>query len=98
MLYKQAVAAEPKWVPALHTLGRAQLNYGEPALARDSLARAAALAPDDAEVRTELAEAVLLVARLAQEAGAAERAARVAVTDTAEDNATATRDTIPEVD
>ncbi|OIT28269.1 PREDICTED: tetratricopeptide repeat protein 33 [Nicotiana attenuata] len=49
----RATELEPRWAEAWITLGRAQLNYGEPDSAIESLDRALAIKPDSAEVRTD---------------------------------------------
>ncbi|XP_016443385.1 uncharacterized protein LOC107768751 isoform X1 [Nicotiana tabacum] len=49
----RATELEPSWAEAWITLGRAQLNYGEPDSAIESLDRALAIKPDSAEVRTD---------------------------------------------
>ncbi|XP_009625769.1 uncharacterized protein [Nicotiana tomentosiformis] len=49
----RATGLEPSWAEAWITLGRAQLNYGEPDSAIESLDRALAIKPDSAEVRND---------------------------------------------
>ncbi|CAN4121135.1 unnamed protein product [Withania somnifera] len=49
----RATELEPSWDEAWVTLGRAQLNYGEPDSAIESLDRALAIKPDSAEVRND---------------------------------------------
>ncbi|KAH0683343.1 hypothetical protein KY290_021932 [Solanum tuberosum] len=49
----RATELEPSWGEAWVTLGRAQLNYGEPDSAIESLDRALAIKPDSAEARND---------------------------------------------
>lgn len=49
----RATELEPSWGEAWITLGRAQLNYGEPDSAIESLDRALAIKPDSAEARND---------------------------------------------
>ncbi|XP_016490792.1 uncharacterized protein LOC107810516 [Nicotiana tabacum] len=49
----RATGLEPSWAEAWITLGRAQLNYGEPDSAIESLDKALAIKPDSAEVRND---------------------------------------------
>ncbi|PHU19988.1 hypothetical protein BC332_11139 [Capsicum chinense] len=49
----RATELEPSWDEAWVTLGRAQLNYGEPDSAIESLDRALAIKPDSKEARND---------------------------------------------
>ncbi|XP_060198365.1 uncharacterized protein LOC132627187 [Lycium barbarum] len=49
----RATELEPSWGEAWVTLGRAQLNYGEPDSAIESLDRALAIKPDSVEARND---------------------------------------------
>ncbi|KAF3653009.1 putative tetratricopeptide repeat protein 33-like isoform X2 [Capsicum annuum] len=49
----RATELEPSWDEAWVTLGRAQLNYGEPDSAIESLDRALAIKPDSTEARND---------------------------------------------
>ncbi|KAJ4966303.1 hypothetical protein NE237_018152 [Protea cynaroides] len=63
---KRATALEPSWFEAWITLGRAQLNFGEPDSAIESLDRALAIKPDSEEAKDDRETALRLVKRRKQ--------------------------------
>ncbi|KAL7155816.1 hypothetical protein ABFS83_03G101200 [Erythranthe nasuta] len=62
----RATELEPKWGEAWITLGRAQLNYGEPDCAIESFDKALAIKPDCAEAKDDRQTALHLVKRRKQ--------------------------------
>ena len=63
---KAATAAREQWAPAHRKLGQAYLTLGRYDSARDALARAASLAPEDVEIVLDLAEAEIHLDHLDQ--------------------------------
>uniref|UniRef100_A0A2P2LF81 Uncharacterized protein MANES_18G084200 n=1 Tax=Rhizophora mucronata TaxID=61149 RepID=A0A2P2LF81_RHIMU len=61
-----ATALEPSWAEAWVTLGRAQLNFGEPDSAIESFDKASAIKPDSKEARDDRQTALHLVKRIKQ--------------------------------
>mmetsp|Transcript_41228 Transcript_41228/g.53190 ORF Transcript_41228/g.53190 Transcript_41228/m.53190 type:complete len:96 (+) Transcript_41228:52-339(+) len=55
---KEAVSLRPEWSEGWLTLGRAQLNLGEPSLALESLSTASKLDPNNSEIQEELARTI----------------------------------------
>ncbi|PON60122.1 N-terminal acetyltransferase A, auxiliary subunit [Parasponia andersonii] len=62
----RATELEPSWAEAWITLGRAQLNFGEPDSAIQSFDRALAIKPDSKEVQDDRSTALHLVKRRKQ--------------------------------
>ncbi|KAL7117883.1 hypothetical protein ACP275_03G100500 [Erythranthe tilingii] len=62
----RATQLEPEWGEAWITLGRAQLNYGEPDCAIESFDKALAIKPDCAEAKDDRQTALHLVKRRKQ--------------------------------
>ncbi|KAL8059570.1 hypothetical protein ABFX02_03G096500 [Erythranthe guttata] len=62
----RATELEPKWGEAWITLGRAQLNYGEPDCAIESFDKALAIKPDCTEAKDDRQTALHLVKRRKQ--------------------------------
>ncbi|KAJ0085616.1 hypothetical protein Patl1_08248 [Pistacia atlantica] len=62
----RATELEPSWAEAWITLGRAQLNFGEPDSAMESFDKALAIKPDSEEVRDDRKTAFHLVKRRKQ--------------------------------
>uniref|UniRef100_A0A2P2LF63 Uncharacterized protein n=1 Tax=Rhizophora mucronata TaxID=61149 RepID=A0A2P2LF63_RHIMU len=62
----RATALEPSWAEAWVTLGRAQLNFGEPDSAIESFDKASAIKPDSKEARDDRQTALHLVKRRKQ--------------------------------
>ncbi|KAL3845485.1 hypothetical protein ACJIZ3_002888 [Penstemon smallii] len=62
----RATELEPKWAEAWVTLGRAQLNYGEPDCAIESFDKALAMKPDSIEAKDDRQTALHLVKRRKQ--------------------------------
>ncbi len=69
---ERAVSCAPEWLPARLSLGRAQLNHGEPAMAVQTFQKATHLEPRSAEAWQDLAYAkkALSRARVASKAAA----------------------------
>ncbi|KAM7269544.1 hypothetical protein ACFE04_025041 [Oxalis oulophora] len=63
---KQATELEPSWAEAWITLGRAQLNFGEPDCAIESFDKALALKPDSEDARVDKRTASQLVKKRKQ--------------------------------
>ncbi|XVE55253.1 hypothetical protein DITRI_Ditri03aG0144500 [Diplodiscus trichospermus] len=62
----RATELEPSWAEAWITLGRAQLNFGEPDSAIESFDRALAIKPDSVEAQDDRKTAVHLIKRRKQ--------------------------------
>ncbi|XP_021896510.1 tetratricopeptide repeat protein 33 [Carica papaya] len=62
----RATELEPSWAEAWITLGRAQLNFGEPDSAIESFDRALAIKPDSEEAKDDRQTALHLVKRRKQ--------------------------------
>ncbi|KAL0438145.1 UNVERIFIED_CONTAM: Tetratricopeptide repeat protein 33 [Sesamum latifolium] len=62
----RATELEPRWAEAWVTLGRAQLNYGEPDCAIETFDKALALKPDSAEAKDDRETASHLLKRRKQ--------------------------------
>lgn len=62
----RATELEPKWAEAWVTLGRAQLNFGEPDSAIESFDRALSIKPHSVEARGDRQTAVHLTKRRKQ--------------------------------
>ncbi|KAH7567961.1 hypothetical protein ACOSP7_009738 [Xanthoceras sorbifolium] len=62
----RATELEPSWVEAWITLGRAQLNFGEPDSAMESFDKALAIKPDSEEARDDRQTVLHLVKRRKQ--------------------------------
>ncbi|XP_043698312.1 tetratricopeptide repeat protein 33 [Telopea speciosissima] len=62
----RATELEPSWAEAWITLGRAQLNFGEPDTAIESFDRALAIKPDSEEAKDDRKTALNLVKRRKQ--------------------------------
>ncbi|KAK9945917.1 hypothetical protein M0R45_011407 [Rubus argutus] len=62
----RATELEPSWAEAWVTLGRAQLNFGEPDSAVQSFDKALAIKPDSEEARSDRHTAMNLVKRRKQ--------------------------------
>ncbi|XP_010539690.1 PREDICTED: tetratricopeptide repeat protein 33 [Tarenaya hassleriana] len=62
----RATELDPSWAEAWTTLGRAQLNFGEPDSAIESFERALALKPDSREAKDDLHTAKQLVKKREQ--------------------------------
>ncbi|KAL0326120.1 UNVERIFIED_CONTAM: Tetratricopeptide repeat protein 33 [Sesamum radiatum] len=62
----RATELEPRWAEAWVTLGRAQLNYGEPDCAIESFDKALALKPDSVEAKDDRETASHLLKRRKQ--------------------------------
>ncbi|KAG8633225.1 tetratricopeptide repeat protein 33 isoform X1 [Manihot esculenta] len=62
----RATELEPSWAEAWITLGRAQLNFGEPDSAIESFDKALAIKPDSEEAQDDRHTALLLVKRRKQ--------------------------------
>ncbi|XP_051139206.1 uncharacterized protein LOC127256999 [Andrographis paniculata] len=62
----RATELEPTWAEAWITLGRAQLNFGEPDIAVESFDKALAIKPDSVEAKDDRLSAVQLVKRRKQ--------------------------------
>ncbi|XP_031281597.1 tetratricopeptide repeat protein 33 [Pistacia vera] len=62
----RATELEPSWAEAWITLGRAQLNFGEPDSAMESFDKALAMKPDSEEARDDRKTAFHLVKRRKQ--------------------------------
>ncbi|XP_059630616.1 uncharacterized protein LOC132273649 [Cornus florida] len=82
----RATELEPSWAEAWITLGRAQLNFGEPDRAIESFDRALAIKPDSIEARDDRKTAVHLVKRRKHlhSSGLSDTTNRYAVGDTNE--------------
>lgn len=61
---KQATELTPDWAPAWQSLGRAQLNFGEPRLAKESFTRLLSLDPSSEEAQEDLGEAQRMLAQV----------------------------------
>uniref|UniRef100_A0A7S0WSP5 Uncharacterized protein n=1 Tax=Chlamydomonas leiostraca TaxID=1034604 RepID=A0A7S0WSP5_9CHLO len=66
---QRSVELAPHYAPALLTLARAQLNYGEPQLALNSYSRLLAVQPENEEARSELDNCRMLALQLKQKPG-----------------------------
>ncbi|GLT55186.1 hypothetical protein SLA2020_283300 [Shorea laevis] len=62
----RATELEPSWAEAWITLGRAQLNFGEPDSAIESFDKASAIKPDSGEAQEDKQSAINLVKRRKQ--------------------------------